>query len=792
MVVDEPGDAAGVAAAVATVAVLLASGVLWWWLRRSPFPAGTRVRLHRLLKRADLNGAYGVVRGAAGDGGNRIAVCLDDGTSISVRKENAGKDIPDTTRPLEEVARYIRAASDGWLELVCPNTRDDPPPVLKVAAPVPAGTCVLRGHMLAFDAGATFADQAAAVYLNPFARACVAGHGLPAPEAAGSEGGGGDGRRRGQAAREWVAAAAELLPARGLLCDGRRGFTTFSAFCARTPDAARGPEQSSGPNCLVVLKQDGPREGGIVDPLLPPLAAEQPVCHVVALRDLAAGEGVVLPNTDRHAWRDCDTRTPFEGSEAACAQRQAAERKRRRAVAYRQWEPDEAAAALRVASDRKCTVLAACSASAACRSARRTAHTGAPPPGGSATKTPSVACRNACTGSGPDEALSPAFSAPENQSVACRNASTGSGPDEALSPAFSAPENQSVACKPETPSVACRNANTGSGTDEASAPGGSAPENDSLSAIRCAECGAAAAGGKALPLGLEDWLSDIARDHARAPAKYSLTHTVGCLKYCFDALGPLHWTCPCLAAVLVEHYTTGAGCNAGLSEYEATRVLRLLEYLQRWADHQLPAGDDRGRTRAERLVAEVPGLPFGLALRGNAANVLRLLRGRPEALRRAVSLVRDLVPAAFTFHWPADACELYGGGAPSGRGPAPDPGGACWWAGGFSAVFGELKADGTRVNAVQAKLAQAFQSFTDPLSDPYSTQQQSMDTHVDTLLHALGHDRDEASGEHDTQAYMSLLSKLNFGDDYEDRCKEAEQAKAAALHTRAPQVITTI
>ncbi|KAJ9462986.1 hypothetical protein DIPPA_22522 [Diplonema papillatum] len=124
-----------------------------------------------------------------------------------------------------------------------------------------------------------------------------------------------------------------------------------------------------------------------------------------------------------------------------------------------------------------------------------------------------------------------------------------------------------------------------------------------------------------------------------------------------------------------------------------------------------------------------------------------------------------LIPAAFTFHfWPADTRELYGGGAPS-------------------SVFGELKADGTRVNAVQAKLAQAFQSFTDPLSDPYSTQQQSMDTHVDTLLHALGHDRDEASGEHDTQACMSLLSKLNFGDDYEDRCKEAEQAKAAALHT---------
>ena len=266
----------------------------------------------------------------------------------------------------------------------------------------------------------------------------------------------------------------------------------------------------------------------------------------------------------------------------------------------------------------------------------------------------------------------------------------------------------------------------------------------------------------------EEWIGDLAWEHVTQPAKHSLTHAAGLLGLAGERLGRRHWTCGCLAAVLLWQQTSGSG-NHRLSAAEVRRLTNTVQYLRAW--------------EAEQEGCRPLALAQLLVTRGTVARLVELLQHQltlgadcDDELATLLCGACALVPRCLVGAWDGEQTAVWEAcqGAELAAVPSCEEG--------LALVLADCGTEKARLMAAQGKLQQAMESATPPLSNPYSTHTESMEGHIDEMLHTIGHDREEATGEHDQRAYMSLLSKLNYGDDWEDM--QAEMKKAEALASK--------
>ena len=268
----------------------------------------------------------------------------------------------------------------------------------------------------------------------------------------------------------------------------------------------------------------------------------------------------------------------------------------------------------------------------------------------------------------------------------------------------------------------------------------------------------------------ETWIEDITWEHVTAWEKHSHTHAAGLLCLAWQKLGGGHWTCACLVIILISQMSSGVGISK-LSSAELARISHFLGYLQKFVLHTV-------FTLGSVLPHAIPNLFLRKRIAERVVHALEKQLeegcGEEQALpiKRSLQCLTIIVPFGWVsgwkdgwLKWSREEADL-------------PPRTEVFDYGTIEACLGaDLGVDPVRLLASKAKLQQSMDSKTPPLSNPYSSQSQSMDGHIDEMLHTLGHDREEATGEHDSNAYMTLLSKLSHGDDWEDRFQHMQDAK---------------
>eukprot|EP01060_Flectonema_neradi_P033907 TRINITY_DN5802_c2_g1_i1.p1 TRINITY_DN5802_c2_g1~~TRINITY_DN5802_c2_g1_i1.p1 ORF type:complete len:587 (+),score=81.81 TRINITY_DN5802_c2_g1_i1:105-1763(+) len=259
--------------------------------------------------------------------------------------------------------------------------------------------------------------------------------------------------------------------------------------------------------------------------------------------------------------------------------------------------------------------------------------------------------------------------------------------------------------------------------------------------------------------GVEKWMSSLVFDMLTNSSKYSVTQSVACFELLFSEIGILHWASAATALLILEFSCSGLHRDTKLGESTTDRFRRIIKYL-----HQYCAFHDEHRPGTG---LQTPGILTMLTKRQTGRIILRALH---KTDKQTCRLLTDMLcPGVIASEWCCEDKNIY---KEITNSVAVETQVAEEWG---ENPISDCGVEPVRVKAAVSKLQQAIKSKTDPLSDPYSHNQQSMDGHIDQILYGMGYDRGD-DGEHDAGAYMSLLTKLTHGDEVEEQMR-AQRSK---------------
>ena len=259
----------------------------------------------------------------------------------------------------------------------------------------------------------------------------------------------------------------------------------------------------------------------------------------------------------------------------------------------------------------------------------------------------------------------------------------------------------------------------------------------------------------------ERWMSTLVYNMIVNPSKYSLTQSAACFTLLHSTVGILHWAAAASSLLILENSCSGLHSNTKLGLESRLRIRNIINYLYCYCSFH----DNNKRGTGFNS----PGIKYMLTTRLTGRSLLRSLNETDKDVCRQLCCM--LCPGVVFATWSCSDQNIYKN--IMSKQPEECQNDDYWWSDNPIPDYG---VDIVRVKTAVTKLTQSIKSNTNPLSDPYSHNQQSMDGHIDQILHGMGYDRG-LDGEHDTSAYMSLLSKLSHGDDMEDRMREEAKVR---------------